>query len=274
MTSSPSSKSTSYHARALSRGLEILGCLAASTRQRETLADLHQLTGLPKSTLVRLLIVLEEAGYVHRIDDAPTYRLGHAVAQLARGFHRASDVGELAKPYLRALAKKTNQTANIGVIDSNMVYHLCVQEPDRSLRFRSETGSRDSLHCTGLGKMLLAGLDDDLALALLDNTDREARTPMTLTATEDIMADVTRSRIRGYAVDSEEGDLGVCCIAVPIAEYPASRPWHASVSLSGPSAELSDPHRDRLVQQLQSCATAMSKDAELMAALDPYRPVQ
>ena len=265
------SKLTSYHAQALTRGLEILRHLARSDGESESLSDLHDLTGLPKSTLVRLLTVLEHEGFVRRVDDLPNFRLSHAVVDLAEGYRRGTDVGVHATPYLKALADKTRQTANLGVIDGPSVVHLCVQEPDRSLRFRSQTGSRDALHCTALGKMLLAGFDDDVALDKLNLAPLDRRTDATLTAIEDVMADVARSRVRGFAVDNEEGDKGVYCIAVPIAPSPPKRPWSASISLSGPIGEMDEPFREQHLKALRETATTMSADAELTAALKVYR---
>ncbi len=265
------SKLTSYHAQALTRGLEILRHLARAGRDSKSLADLHVLTGLPKSTLIRLLTVLEQDGFVRRADETPNFRLGHAIVELAEGYRRGTDVRARATPYLKALAEKTRQTANLGVIDGGSVVHLCVQEPDRSLRFRSQTGSRDALHCTGLGKMLLAGLDDEVALDALKLAPLDRRTDATLTAIEDVMGDIARSRVRGFAVDNEEGDKGVCCIAVPIAPTPFKRPWQASISLSGPVGEMDEPHRDALLTALRETAAAMSADPELAAALKFHR---
>lgn len=264
------SKSTSYHAQALTRGLDILRTLARSNRKQESLADLHQATDLPKSTLVRLLTVLEQSGFVLRVDDVPNFRIGHAVMDLAEGYRRSSDIGTLASPHLKRLAAKTNQTANLGVIDEASVVHLSVEEPDRALRFRSQTGSRDALHCTSLGKMLLAGMDGERALETLLKGELDQRTANTLTLPEDVMADVARSRVRGYAIEDEESDKGVYCVAVPMIEQPVKRPWHACISLSGPVGEMKEPHRDDMVEALRQTASDMARDAELKAALAFY----
>lgn len=264
------SKSTSYHAQALSRGLDILRRLARSSRKQESLAQLHEDTGLPKSTLIRLLTVLEQSGFVLRVDEVPNFRIGHAVMDLAEGYRRSSDIGALASPHLKRLADATNQTANLGVIDDASVVHLCVQEPNRALRFRSQTGSRDALHCTSLGKMLLAGMDGELALELLLKGDLDKRTENTLSQPEDIMAEVARSRVRGFAIEDEESDRGVYCVAVPLTGQPVKRPWHACISLSGPAGEMKEPHRDGMVEALRTTAEAMSEDAELKGALSVY----
>lgn len=259
-----------YHSRALERGLLILECLSGSTSGSESLAELHALTELPKSTLLRLLGVLERRGFVRTINNGARYRLGHAVVGLAESYTRGANLTESAKGFLEALAQETYQTANLGVLDGGEVLHLVVSEPPRSLRFRSSSGSRDAVHCTGLGKMLLAGLPRNDARALLmSKAPLEVRTDHTLTDVDVLMDEIDRVRKRGFAIDSEEGARGVCCLAVPIrASGAATDRWVASISLSGPLGEMCGAERDRLLNLLGRTAEQMSESAEFRAALD------
>lgn len=259
-----------YHSRALDRGLKILECLANSTLGSESLAGLHARTGLPKSTLLRLLAVLERRGFVRIINDGTRYRIGNAVVGLADSYRRGVDVTEVATPFLSSLVEETYQTANLGVLDAGSVLHLVVCEPQRSLRFQSADGSRDALHCTGLGKLLLAGLPPASARELLDAAaPLERRTSQTITDIDTLMAGVAQVQARRYAVDSEEGARGVCCLAVPIQPVGTdSSRWSASISLSGPIGEMQGEARDELLDALRRTARQMASSAELMAALD------
>lgn len=259
-----------YHSRALERGLLILERLSGSTSGSESLAELHALTDLPKSTLLRLLGVLERHGFVRSINDGARYRLGHAVVGLAESYRRGANLTEAAKRFLDPLAHDTYQTANLGVLDGGMVLHLVVCEPPRSLRFRSSSGSRDDVHCTGLGKMLLAGIpSDDARSLLLSKVPLEARTDRTLTDVDLLMEEIDRVRTRGFAIDSEEGARGVCCLAVPIRLTGGSPDrWVASISLSGPLGEMCGAERDQLLNQLGRTAEQMSGNAEFKAALE------
>jgi len=260
--------SSKYHSRALDRGLTVLGHLANSRTGSESLADLHGLTKLPKSTLLRLLVVLERRGFVRSIDDGMRYCIGHAVVDLAEGFRKSADLGELAAPYLERLAESTHQTSNIGILDGDSVLHLVVREPQRPLRFRSVSGSRDSVHCTGLGKMLLAGVAPERARRILSRVTLESRTPHTLTTVEALMDNLALTRERRYAIDDQEGAVGVCCLAVPIIHPKAtSDNWHVSISLSGPVGEMVDASRDRLLDTLRATAAEMAENPELLAAV-------
>jgi len=256
-----------YHSRALDRGLTILTCLARSRTGAEGLAGLHALTGLPKSTLLRLLAVLEARGFVRAIAGGEAYRLGHAVVDLAESYRRGADLPAAAAPHLAELVARTGQTANLGVLEDGMVLHVLVREPERALRFRSVSGSRDAVHCTGLGKMLLAGRAEAEVRELLARGPLERRTARTLTDPGDVLAEVARTRARGHAIDDEEGALGVCCLAVPVVTDPADGRWAASISLSGPVGEMAGADRERLLAALDHTARAMAADDELAAAL-------
>jgi IclR family acetate operon transcriptional repressor len=115
--------SANYHANALARGLALLEMLAAAPEPL-TLNDFNESTALPKSTLVRLLAVLSEMEYVVRIDERPSYRLGHKVQRLASSYVSTLDLTVVAEAYLKPVALRTGQTANLGVLDGNRVLHI------------------------------------------------------------------------------------------------------------------------------------------------------
>ena len=85
-------KTTSYHAQALKRGLQILGYLRVSSKKTESLGSLHKITGLPKSTILRLLEILENHNYVVKIDDQNFYRLCGAIINLASAYDQTSSI--------------------------------------------------------------------------------------------------------------------------------------------------------------------------------------
>src|SRR5690606_15111247 len=108
----------------LSRGLEVLNVAAASA-DPVTLTGIHESTDRPKSTLVRLLDVLEGEGYVMQVDERPASRLGHALLPWAVGYFDTFAGTELLRPHLAALAADTGWTANFGTLDGGRVIHLC-----------------------------------------------------------------------------------------------------------------------------------------------------
>ncbi|HEY0450271.1 IclR family transcriptional regulator [Actinophytocola sp.] len=254
---------STLHTHALTRGLSMLELLARGTVPR-TLGEIHQETGLPKSTLVRLLATLTELEFVVRVDERPAYRLGYKVMELARAHVRGLDLSEVAGGQLAGLAERTQQTSNLGVLDGEVVLHVCVAQPDRPLRFRTVAGARAHTHCTGLGKMLLAALpeaevDDHLPAGPLTRS-----TARTLTSRDTLRRELAATAERGYALDDNENSEGLRCLAVPVA---AGGTVLAAVSVAGPAAEFEPAHHAGLLAQLRATATELAGDPAVVAAL-------
>jgi DNA-binding IclR family transcriptional regulator len=243
-----------YHVAALSRGLAVLTELAAAGTPA-TLATLSERTGVPKSTLVRLLSVMTELSYVTRVDDRPTFWLGPAVMPLGRAYAASLDITTVAKPVLADVAARTGQTANLGILDGTEVVHLCVVEPDRPIRFLAAPGSRDGTYHTGLGKLLLAYLDPAELAAHLPAEPYPARTRHTIRHRDQLTATLEQIRRDGYAFDDQEGDLGVRCLAVPVR---VGDQVIAALSISGPAGELEPGAHPGLVRLLHAAAGSLA----------------
>jgi DNA-binding IclR family transcriptional regulator len=258
------SAGANYQAHALTRGLALLELLADDP-QPMTLLDMHGRTGLPKSTLIRLLAVLTEEEFVVRVDDRPAFRLGHKLLRLSASYVGALDLSVVAGPYLADLAAVSGCTANLGLLDGMQVLHVCVEEPARPIRFMAHTGSRDDTYCTALGKALLATLPASQLPGHLPGTEPyDRRTDTTIISGDELRRELTRTSRRGYAYDDNEGAVGVRCLAVPIV---AEGETIAAISVSGPSAELSPDRHETYVDQLQTAASRMAGDVDVVSAL-------
>jgi DNA-binding IclR family transcriptional regulator len=252
-----------YHAHALARGLALLEILAAARRPL-ILAELYNETGLAKSTLVRLLSVLAETEYVVRVDDRPAYRLGHKLLDLSTAYVSTLDVAASARADLAALAQVAGHTANLGVLDGDQVLHLCVEEPDRPLRYTAMNGSRAAAYCTGLGKLLLAGLTEQDLGRHLPQEPYGRRTDHTITGLARLTKDLARIREVGYALDDNEYSAGMRCIAVPLI---VDGRWLAAISVAGPSGEFDPDQHPRYLEYLHATARSMSENHDLVAGL-------
>lgn len=256
-------KSANYHTHALTRGLVLLDLLA-SVPPPLTLTGMHEHTGLPKSTLVRLLAALTEMRFVVRVDERPAYRLGHKVMALADAYVSSLDLSAAAGSYLDELARETQQTSNLGVLDGREVVHVCVSQPDRPLRFETTPGARDSTHCTGLGKMLLAHVDPERLTQHLPAEPFDARTDRTITSLDELTKEVRRTQRRGYAVDDNECAGGLKCLAVPVT---AGGRVLAALSVSGPTGEFTPKKQKEYLDLLRTTADALAADHDVVAVL-------
>lgn len=255
-------QATPYHSQGLVRALGILKAVGASATPL-SLADLSVELDLPKSTLVRLLTILEESGFIHR--DPAGYTIGHAVLELGETYRRQANAAEVAAPYLRELASATGLTANIGILEGRWVLHVVVEEPDRPLRFRSASGSLDFTYSTGLGKMLMSALPTE---RLVDHLPAEEPwqgfTENTIVDTPGMLAELEAVRTRGYSIDQQERDLGVVCMAVPI---PNPARLNVALSVAGPSGELDADDRERYLPLLQQTAKQLGDNPRFIASL-------
>jgi IclR family transcriptional regulator, acetate operon repressor len=190
-----------YHSHALSRGLNLLRAIATQDTPT-TLAALHETTELPKSTLVRLLAVLEDEDYVIRVDERPAYRLGHALLPITIGYFETGSVADLVRPHLKRLAADTGWTANFGILEGSEVLHLCVEFPQRPIHYTAAEGSLAASYCSGLGKALLAVFDDANIPAVVPVEPFAAITPNTLTTRKALLAELASVRDQGFAVDA------------------------------------------------------------------------
>ncbi|MGB3327570.1 MAG: IclR family transcriptional regulator [Thermomicrobiales bacterium] len=244
-----------YQIRALDRGLDILEAFSL-TQPELSIGEIGEKAGLPKPTVVRLLSVLAERGYVERVVGAERYRLGVRTLEAGSVYLQSTSLEAEARPIMRRLADATGQTANLGILDRGQVVHVEVVAPDRPVRFWASIGKREDAYVSGLGKVLLTTLTGMARDAYL-NQERIALTPKTIVGTAELAAELDRVAAAGYAVDEGESNLGVVCIAAPIVNGEGT--IGAAVSISGPRAEFEgEETMADLISQVQEAAREIS----------------
>lgn len=165
-------------------------------------------------------------------------------------------LGTWARPHLSRLVDSVGETANLAMLDGDRVVYAAQVPSRRSMRMFTEVGRRVHLHCTGVGKVLLAQLLPESARTLLVATGMPAQTPRTLTDPAELMRELPRVAAQGFALDDGEQEVGVRCVAVPVPGGPSS----AAISVSGPEARVSLEAVPRIVPLLQAVALALSAE--------------
>ena len=203
--------------QAVARALEILEAIA---RGQDTLAQLAQLTGTHKSTVLRQLRTLEQADYVHRSASGGGelhYAIGAQVLHLAQQALESIDVRRMASGRLRALRDDVGQTVHLAVFDGQVATYVDKFEPHSAVvRMGSRIGSTLPLHCTAVGKVFLAGLEAQARRELVARLDLSPRTSATLTDAGDLLVEVEQVAERGWAVDHAENEAFINCVGAPI----------------------------------------------------------
>lgn len=235
--------------QSVSRAFHLLELITAAGGEM-TITELAERSGLPLPTIHRIIRTLTSSGYVLQ-RPSRRYVLGPRLIGL--GETAARMLGALARPRLADLVEAVGETANMAVLDGDMAVYVAQVPSKHSMRMFTEVGRRVDLHCTGVGKALLAQLPEDAALKLLKQTGMPARTARSITDPDELMKALARARDVGYVIDDGEQEIGVRCLAAPIPGAPSP----TTISVSGPEARLTTENLENVVPHLLDAATGL-----------------
>lgn len=222
--------------QSVERALSIIEILAEN-REPMSLGDVAVKSGLKPSTAHRLLGTLIYRGFVEQNQDG-RYGLTMKLFHIGNSVASAIDLRQVARPFMRELQEKTNETVNLAVLEQGEVVYVDQLESNNIVvvRMFARAGSRGPAYCTGSGKVLLAGLDDEELDRYLKNTQFQRFTSDTITDPNMMYKELQRVRRDGYAMDLGERDEGVRCVAAPIKDHRGK--VIAALSVSGPSMRM------------------------------------
>ena len=244
--------------QSVQRAFDLLEIVVAGGGEM-AIGEISTASGLPLPTIHRLLRTMVERGYMRQLPSR-RYALGFRLVPL--GVAANAMVGDAAREVLHSLVDELGETANLAVLSGDHAEYVAQVPSRHTMRMFTEVGRRVELHCTGVGKALLAQLDEAQVAGIVGRVGLPAYTEHTIT-TEPVLGEALAAiREQGYAVDEQEQELGVRCVAVPIATGPSS--WMA-VSVSGPLPRMGDEVVGRAVPLLEAAA------AHLAASLSPTR---
>jgi len=229
------SKESPYHVQVLDRAVGLLEALAGA-EDGLGLLELSEHVGLHKSTVHRLLMVLERHRLVEKKSPSGRYGLGLKLFELGSRVMRDFGLSERARPHLERLAGESGETAHLCILDDGEVLYLQKVEPSRSVRVPSSVGRRNPAHCTSVGKALLAFLPEKAVDAIVRRRGLKSFTRNTLTTPIQLRRELALVRNRGYAVDDEEIEEGLVCVGAPVRD--SSGEVIASISVAGPAFRL------------------------------------
>ena len=200
---------------ALQRGLAILERIANS-RRGLTFAQLARFFDFPKSSVHTLVLTLEREGYLQRDDATGRYMTGRKLVHIAGMTLDGLVVRERAAPVLRTLVADTGMTAHLAVLDRHEVTVVAKVDRPGVHRIATWVGKRMDVHCTSLGKCLVAYLPDEQVDRLINDRGLLRHNEHTIVSPERLKQELARTRALGYAVDDEEEELGGRCVGAPV----------------------------------------------------------
>lgn len=236
--------------KSLDRAMAVFEFL--SEDQGKPLSTLAAETGQSPATVYRILVTLEGRGLVEFDADDQVWHIGPRAFVIGARFLRRTSLVERARPVLRNLMEATGETANLGVVRGGMVLFLSQVETHENIRAFFPPGTLSSMHASGIGKTLLAQMEDERFSRWLQDHPPERFTEHTLTDERALQNAITEIRRRGYSVDEEEKNLGMRCIAAPV--FDVNREAIAGISISGPISRMASDAIPDLAQIVISAA--------------------
>lgn len=226
-----------------------------------SIRDLSAKLGLPKATIHRLLSSLAYFGYVRQGPKTRNYFLGLKLVELGNLLLSQLDLRKEAEPFLRDLAEGTKETVHMVFLDRNEIVYIDKVETDHSpggLRMASRVGLRNPAHSCAVGKVLLSHLSEDELNHIIEEKGLPKRTENTMTDPIRLKEQLKSVRIQGYAIDDEENERGIRCVAAPIYNE-VGRPV-AAVSISGPAFRITKRViQERLKREVMETALKISQ---------------
>jgi len=241
--------------KSLDRALEILTKLGSL--EGATLSELAHEMGQSPATVYRVLSTFHGRGFVDFDEQAQVWNIGPAAFLTGAHFLRRTSLVERARPIMRQLMEVTGETANLGIERDGTVLFLGQVETHATIRAFFPPGTASALHASGIGKALLSQMDDARQRQLLAIGKLAQFTPHTLTDPEAMIADLREAKARGYALDREERNLGMRCIAAPV--FDVFGEAVAGISVSGPTSRITDDRIPGLAEDVTKAAQRLTE---------------
>lgn len=244
-----------YSIGAVERTFQVIEALS---RQKNglRLTELTDQLRLAKSTAFGILVTMERLGYVEYDLETDRYKLGLRLYAVASRLAEQMDLVQIATPILQGLVDRLGDTANLGVLKDGKVYYLASIEGAGPLKVALPPGYQADVHCTALGKVLLASQPAEKVRETLAALDLRAYTERTCTDPAALAAELARVREQGYAVDDEEEVQGVRCLAAPVRDQRGRAV--AAISITGPVHRIPQQRWEELARVLKEAAGTIS----------------
>ncbi len=209
-----------------------------------------------RTTVHRILYSLEKLGYIEKDEAKAHYQLAGKFFELTGPAIHFRRLQSVAKSVMQNLLLRFGETINLGVLDDGQVAYIEVLQSQSALRIAATPGERNPVHCTSLGKAMLAFLPENEVDAILDRHPLIRRTPRTITQKKHLIEHLASVREQSVALDMEENLTGVICVASPI--FDRSGRVIAGISVSGPSSRM-ESKLAQVQEELRHSAITLSQ---------------
>lgn len=229
----------------------------AFERKPLSLSELSNRLGMAKSTLHGLLSTLVNIHYLEQEQDTGRYKLGIQLFELGSQIANTWNEKEIAKSYMEKLVEKTGETVHLAMLSNGEVLYVEKQEAYSSIRIATAPGAKLPVHCTGVGKVLLAYSSAQEIDEILKGYELSPHTEYTITNKGDLLSELQRIRRQGYAYDNQEFVDGLRCVSAPIFNH--TNRVIFSLSVSGPLYRMQDEQIEKYRELLLDATYEISR---------------
>lgn len=235
---------------------------------RMTLAEISRRLDMPKSTVHNLLTTLRSQGFIEKVDGA-AYAVGTEPVALSQRVRVNIEVRDPAAPLLRKLADACRESVYLTIWDGDYALYIYAIESSHRLQARTAVGDRAPLHCTSVGKAILAWLPSHEVDEIVGRAGLTAFTENTITELDVLHDELSQTRSRGYALDASEHEVDAYCIGAPILDRRGR--VIGACSISGRDMEIVGRRRTGLAADVTETALEISRRMGYMPDLTHVR---
>ncbi len=247
-----------YPVRSVGKALEIL--LLLRDRDAIGIAEASRELDIARSTVHRLLSMLEHYGFAQRDTNSRGYRAGPALVSLGLAAVVRMDIRRLARPHMERLARKVDETVTLMTLEGANVRFLDSVESPHPIRVAARTGLLRPAHTTSAGKAILAGLPADRLAELYPDETLPGLTEKSITSRRDLMAALDEVRRTGYATNIGESDVGLVAVGVAIPNVAA--PPTAGLAIAAPETRLTHAQISSFAEAARTAAQEIATTFE------------
>lgn len=241
-----------YHA------LQLFEVFRTAEKEEFGVTELSNALGLHKNNVFRLLATLSSCGYIEQNTSTENYRLGIGIFNLGQKFIHKLGILKLARPFMKKITQEVNESAYIGILREGNAIYLGISETAHPVRVASRVGKDVPAYATAIGKAQLAYASEEEINKIYPETRLKRYTPNTIVSLAELKRQLKDVSVNDYAIDNEEYEQGVRCVAVPIKDY-LGVPV-AALSVSAPVSRMSEARiKDEILPVVQKFSREISK---------------
>lgn len=242
--------------QSLERFINILESFSAE-KPELSLGELVKITGLPKPTVYRIVEAMVKYNILSKDKNTMRYKVGVKLFELGSIYLASMELRDIAFPYLDWLQRQTGESIHLGILDGNEVVSIEGLESAHSLRLKVWIGKRAPVHCTAIGKAILAFLPLEKQNEIISKVSLQQFTKRTITSKEKLKIELKKIQMEGLAQDLGEHEEGIHCIGAPV--FDRKGEVVASISVSGPAVRMTEEKMKKYAPLLFKVASDISK---------------